>query len=109
MTTHSARLALLGGTFDPIHDGHLDAADAACQALSVDQVLLVGFTTYTGHVTAAREWDGPAERRAVRPARVDSYEHLYYRSGLDRFYLPLQGPPAEVLREPMLERAIGVN
>ena len=74
----------------------------------VDQVLLVGFTTYTGHVTAAREWDGPAERRAVRPARADSYEHLFYRSGLDRFYLPLQGPPAEVLREPMLERAIGV-
>ena len=30
--------------------------------------LSVGFTTYTGHVTAARDWDEPAERRWVRPA-----------------------------------------
>lgn len=73
-----------------------------------DQALLVGFTTYTGHVTAAREWDGPAERRLVRPARADSYENLFHRSRLDRFYLPLDGQAAEVLREPMLERAIGV-
>jgi nicotinate-nucleotide adenylyltransferase len=41
MTTHPARLALLGGTFDPIHYGHLDAAEAARRALAVDQVLLV--------------------------------------------------------------------
>lgn len=41
MTTHTARLALLGGTFDPIHYGHLDAAEAARNALSLDQVLLV--------------------------------------------------------------------
>lgn len=73
-----------------------------------DQSLLVGFTTYTGHVTAAREWDGPAERRTVRPARADSYENVLYRSGLDRFYLPLHGEVGRALREPMLERAIGV-
>jgi nicotinate-nucleotide adenylyltransferase len=35
------RLGLLGGTFDPIHFGHLDAADAARRALSLDQVLLI--------------------------------------------------------------------
>jgi erythromycin esterase-like protein len=70
--------------------------------------LLVGFTTYTGHVTAAREWDGPAERRRVRPAHPDSCENAFYRSGLDRFYLPLHGDAAQALRAPMLERAIGV-
>ncbi len=32
---------LLGGTFDPIHRGHLDAADAARRVLGLDQVLLV--------------------------------------------------------------------
>lgn len=37
----SRRLGILGGTFDPIHVGHLDAADAARRALQLDQVLLI--------------------------------------------------------------------
>jgi nicotinate-nucleotide adenylyltransferase len=35
------RLGILGGTFDPIHVGHLDAADAARAALTLDEVLFV--------------------------------------------------------------------
>lgn len=35
------RLGVLGGTFDPIHVGHLDAADAGQAALSLDEVLFV--------------------------------------------------------------------
>lgn len=70
--------------------------------------LLIGFTTYTGHVTAARDWDAPAERRWVRPARKDSCEHLLYSTGLDRFFLPLRDTAAEALAAPLLERAIGV-
>jgi erythromycin esterase-like protein len=73
-----------------------------------EQALLVGFTTYTGHVTAARDWDAPAERRWVRPARKDSYEHLFYTTHLDRFFLPMDAGVAEALAEPLLERAIGV-
>jgi nicotinate-nucleotide adenylyltransferase len=37
----SRRLGILGGTFDPIHVGHLDAADAACRALRLDEVRLI--------------------------------------------------------------------
>ena len=37
----SRRLGILGGTFDPIHFGHLDAADAARRALQLDRVLLI--------------------------------------------------------------------
>ncbi len=35
------RIGILGGTFDPIHVGHLIAAAYACNHLSLDRVLLV--------------------------------------------------------------------
>ena len=34
-------LGILGGTFDPIHNGHLAAAEAAQQALDLDAITLV--------------------------------------------------------------------
>jgi nicotinate-nucleotide adenylyltransferase len=37
----SGRLGILGGTFDPVHFGHLDAANAARRALNLDQVWLI--------------------------------------------------------------------
>jgi nicotinate-nucleotide adenylyltransferase len=35
------RLGLLGGTFDPFHFGHVDAAEAAQRALALDEMLVV--------------------------------------------------------------------
>jgi nicotinate-nucleotide adenylyltransferase len=37
----AARLGVFGGTFDPIHLGHLDAADAAQRVLRLDQIVFV--------------------------------------------------------------------
>lgn len=76
---------------------------------AADNAMLVGFTTYTGHVTAARDWGAPAEHRWVRPALDESVEKLFERTGLDRFYLSLSGAlanPASL--RGLLERAIGV-
>jgi erythromycin esterase-like protein len=70
--------------------------------------LLVGFTTYTGHVTAARDWDLPAERRWVRPARRGSHEHSLHASRMDRLFLPLVDGAPPALEGTMLQRAIGV-
>ncbi len=39
--TGSRRLGVLGGTFDPIHFGHLDAAEAARASLELDEVLFI--------------------------------------------------------------------
>ncbi len=54
----SARIGLMGGTFDPIHHGHLVAAEEARVALSLERVLFV---------PAGQPWQ--KERRDVTPAR----------------------------------------
>jgi erythromycin esterase-like protein len=71
-----------------------------------DDARLIGFSTYGGTVTAASEWDAPAERKRVRPGMPGSWEALLHDAGGD-FFLPLIDAPA-VLRERRLERAIGV-
>lgn len=43
------RVGVMGGTFDPIHCGHLDAADAAAHALNLTELLVV-----TSHVPPHR-------------------------------------------------------
>lgn len=73
-----------------------------------DEAFLLGFTTYSGEVTAASEWDEPAERKRVRPALERSYEELFHQTGIPAFSLRLHQQVAEVLRGPLLERAIGV-
>jgi nicotinate-nucleotide adenylyltransferase len=39
--TRARRVGVLGGTFDPIHYGHLDAAEAARATLELDEVLFI--------------------------------------------------------------------
>ena len=70
---------------------------------------LIGFTTHHGTVTAATDWDDPAEQKTVRPALPNSYEALFHDVEIPRFLLTLRGSDvAPALREPRLERAIGV-
>jgi len=74
------------------------------------EAVLIGFTTYRGTVTAASDWDGPAERKRVRPALANSYEASFHDVDAPNFLLPLRdsGPASIAFRDPRLERAIGV-
>ena len=72
--------------------------------------LLVGFTTYTGTVTAASEWDGPAHRKAGAAGAARQLRTALPRSRHPAFLLNLHGDRdlASALEGPRLERAIGV-
>jgi erythromycin esterase-like protein len=105
------------------HNSHLGDASATEMSgigeLNVGQLVreahpddstLIGFSTYQGTVTAASEWDGPAERKRVRPALAGSYELLFHQCGIPNFLLNLRDESSviDALSEPRLQRAIGV-
>jgi erythromycin esterase-like protein len=74
-----------------------------------DDAFLLGFTTYSGTVTAASDWDGAAERMTVRPGLPNSYESLFHETRLARFLLDLRDPSAcSAVSARRLQRAIGV-
>ena len=105
------------------HNSHLGDARAtemgARGELNVGQLVrqrhrhdavLIGFSTFTGTVTAASEWDAPAERKVVRPGMPDSYEAAFHDTGLRNFLIDLRSPAgaSAALARPRLQRAIGV-
>lgn len=75
-----------------------------------EQSFLIGFSTYSGTVTAASDWGGAAERKRVRPGMPASWERLFHETRLAEFTL-IPGESREllqVLSDERLERAIGV-
>jgi hypothetical protein len=59
---------------------------------------LLGFSTYQGTVTAASDWDMPAETKQVRPGLEGSYEALFHGVDSARFRLVLRGNAASARR-----------
>jgi erythromycin esterase-like protein len=105
------------------HNSHLGDARATEMAdhheLNLGQLLRVAFPHHVcsiglltdhGTVTAASEWDQPAERKNVRPALDASYEFAFHSAGVPRFFLDLRKDLdlKFKLAQPRLERAIGV-
>jgi erythromycin esterase-like protein len=99
------------------HNSHVGDARATSMAargeLSLGQlmrerhgaeVLLVGFTTYAGTVTAARDWGAATERRSVRPALAGSLERRLHDAGVRREALH---PGHELLADELIQRMIG--
>lgn len=90
-------------------DGQLTLGQLARQRYG-DESRLIGFSAYTGTVTAASDWGGIAERKAVRPALNGSIEELLHETSRSAFVVsadlrPEAVDPLSVVR---LGRAIGV-
>jgi erythromycin esterase-like protein len=82
-----------------------------CRAAYGQSMAAIGFGTDRGTVAAASDWDSPMEVKNVLPARPDSVEHLFRRSGHARSLTSWrdENPDLRImLSEPRLERAIGV-
>ena len=90
-------------------DGQLTLGQLVRQRYG-DQCRLIGFSTYTGTVTAASEWGGSAHCKTVRPALPGSVEEMFHETGKQEFFIPMSdgGPAAESLQTVRLARAIGV-
>jgi erythromycin esterase-like protein len=98
-----ARMTEMGET------GELNVGHLMRQATDGNSVL-VGFTTYTGEVTAASEWGEKGQIMKVRPAIPGSYSRLFHQTGIPNFLLVFRGNEnlSRELARPRLERAIGV-
>jgi erythromycin esterase-like protein len=79
-----------------------------------DAARLIGFSTHTGTVTAAHDWDEPGMHYRVRPSLGGSWERRFHelseQIGADRFLVRIRGDDevARALSEWRLQRAIGV-
>ena len=83
-------------------DGQLTLGQLVRQQYG-DQSRLIGFSTYAGTVTAASEWGGVAERKAVRPALNGSIEELLHETDRSSFLVsahisPEAADPLSVVR-----------
>lgn len=95
MTSVPGRVGILGGTFDPVHEGHLAAADAARRACSLDRVLFM-----PSHQPPHR----PAEPRATACDRLAMVSlAVASRDGFEASDLELRRPgpsfTADTLRD----------
>jgi hypothetical protein len=71
-----------------------------------DDVRIVGFTTATGTVTAARDWEEPGRERELRPPLRGSLERLLHERGAPEAVLDLRG--GELAGQELLQRFVGV-
>jgi erythromycin esterase-like protein len=80
-----------------------------CRQKFGEKTYNIGFSTYEGTVTAASEWDSPAERKQIRPGMKGSYEKFFHDVEHQNFWLDLRDPDVRgLVKEEQLERAIGV-
>lgn len=90
--------------------GEINIGQLAKEQYGPDAVS-VGFSTYTGTVSAASAWGADVEKKYVRSALDESIESFFHLSTQDAFYIVLDEDPAiyEFFdTKDYLQRAIGV-
>jgi len=95
MAYHDEKHARGGKSVVWAHNSHLGDASATEYARETGEINIgqlvrnkigkndsfnIGFTTYTGTVTAATYWGGPAQKFDLTPAFEDSYEALFHHA-----------------------------
>ena len=91
--------------------GQLTLGQLARESHGPDGAVLVGFSTYTGTVTAAPAWGEPATVMRVGPADDDTTEALLHETGLSHLQLVMgeHARATAALAPTRLQRAIGVT
>lgn len=90
--------------------GEVNIGQLAREHHGIKDTYLIGFSTYKGFVTAAYDWDQPAEHKTVNEGMVGSYEELFHQLKVKNFILNLNryNEIEHYLHIPRLQRAIGV-
>ncbi len=75
-----------------------------------ENVFSVGFTTYKGRVLAGASWEARMQDMRIAPARRNSVEYLFNKTGKEAFYLIFseEDRTHEDFMEPIGHRAVGV-
>src|ERR1041384_7170016 len=100
------RIAILGGTFDPIHNGHLTAAQSVAETFQVDEVHFVpvfspphkpsrGITSPFHRFAMVALATIPVERFRTSTIEVDALERRYTVETLEK--MKLAYPRSELL------------
>ena len=71
-----ARIAIFGGTFDPVHNGHLAVAKAAYRQLHVDEVIFM--PTKLRYYKKEAQGSEIYDRVAMLSLAIDPYEYMRY-------------------------------
>jgi erythromycin esterase-like protein len=90
--------------------GEINIGQLAREHHGIKDTYLIGFSTNQGFVTAADDWDQPAQHKKINPGIRGSYEDLFHQLKYKNFILDLnQYKKIEhYLHLPRLQRAIGV-
>lgn len=95
--TKTYRLGIMGGTFDPIHNGHLVAAEQACDELGLDLVLFM--PAGNPAFKQDREVSSPEDRFAMTLlATADNPRFITSRAEIEREGITYTADTLQMLR-----------
>lgn len=93
---------------DMAHEGMFNIGELARRHYGMDDVVLVGFGSYSGSVIAGGAWGAPMQTMPMPEAAEGSWEHLLHMAGSTDKLLLMDDFRSNGLQQPVGHRAIGV-